>query len=1365
MTPSLAPPDDPLMAQVAAALLVALAAVAAALLPSIVAADGGGSGSAAEDGGAPLEHWQYDRDVARLTWRARSGETSSAVPRGGCLASNSTLLAERVDHEARIFLEAHDWSSHMMINSVASLLLEEAVGHEVDVLAVPTQGSGAGMYQRLSAGFVHANMEHWYLSSQGNYDFYTSHGLVDDYGPIGYDGRSGWYVTTTTLHKRADFAYWSFFKSLQDPLALQTLVPETWALLATDAGDEDLLRGITDPDTGEFVCQVDAERVAAGQEPAGCVGGVYAPPQCAGAHGGGGPRGDGTGPCAVLLSPTPDFDTGLLQQQTRNLNLNVSIAYLSVSRFTSTVGERVMDPSAPAVLLYWWEPDPFIVANRCSDATDDDFPCFTRIALPESSPECHGKTTRAPDGGVDCDFSAMALRTMAYAGLAELAPSASAFLRNMDVRKSDINDLMLAFNTNGGDARLAACEWVHANEERVLEWLPPAPECTLDKVAMHLSECSASSTITVTFDWIPRRGCMGGVELPATTSIPCPYVPLSSTPVIVALVVDVACAVVLVLAGLAVYRYRRTLVIRRAQPALLIGIVCSGLIACAAPLVTGGDTAAHGLCPVPLSCVVTFTSLTAWFTAFKSRRMLVRAQGRIDRFTDGQYLAAAIVLTVLPLISLTGIELAADTPTASRRYWLSSGTSVEFNVCSLPDAAVTHARVHMVLMVLVALVAMLRLGLGLPARRRQYNSGEPDALLCGYSILWVPQAIFVVMFLVNPQRFLELRSDVPLDSDDSLGGLALTFVVPATVPAVSHVAFVLVLVWRRLFLAYAKPGSVRSLGRHMGSGGDDGAATDAGGLEGTKAPRVRTTTFDASTEDGALPSAVDESILGPFSEAGRSRGGSGGKGPGPVEKADGHTPKHFAEVSDVSEVLANPVLRQYFSEFLDAQFAGESLGLWVAVQGLHARVGSRLRRAADTVVDDDRILQLDSRAASVDVFASEPADSVPPPPGPPGRLDAAAPSAASAASADADADGARVRGEGGSGGGGDATDDAQAPGGSDRVRSSAADLAGIVEERAREAAVDALQEVRRGAVIIYRRYISQSGEDAANVSGVISDEFVLRLGGEATGAGHSPNPAVRVRMPVVAAGASSSHRPQVAPALPAAHPSVSSPTGRTAALRTLAENNDSSARSFDLSVRAPALVDGAVAPAAPPSGDAKAEPHRGRDAALRITGADADADPWAALLAWEGLLMETAAEQETLMGTNFVDRFMHSQEALQADGVLGWLEAYTEMSAPLQVAVRSLMTTDIVGAGGGSDHGTVRRIPRRRSAASSADDADTHDRGFGGSDAGDLEDGGGIGHSVSRRARGRAPWPAASHWRGEASFHLRHRRAMSHDAR
>lgn len=277
----------------------------------------------------------------------------------------------------------------------------------------------------------------------------------------------------------------------------------TWELLA---GNPNILR--TDPDdpSSPFVCASDEEREAAGLKPAGCVDGIYAPPQCQDGHRGGGPNFDGSGPCALLYAVDPSYDPGQLQQMARNLGMRVSIAWLSAERFQEIVRSRVLDDHADT-LVYYWEPDPFISAMRCdmpSGAADGEDElvsenCWHRITLPQTSRDCHMGNNNMPSGTVDCDFFGQDLRILAWPGMSEVAITAEKLLREVQVsgrrrrsrphsrslartprvrppltrpcaaqvEDSDIAEILVSMEDNGGIAHRAACDWILRHEATV----------------------------------------------------------------------------------------------------------------------------------------------------------------------------------------------------------------------------------------------------------------------------------------------------------------------------------------------------------------------------------------------------------------------------------------------------------------------------------------------------------------------------------------------------------------------------------------------------------------------------------------------------------------------------------------------------------------------------------------------------------------------------------------------------------------------------------------------------------------------------------------------------------------------------------
>jgi len=93
-------------------------------------------------------------------------------------------------------------------------------------------------------------------------------------------------------------------------------INDSWAGLPGPNGETNQRFNPANP-TSPFVCESDGNRAALGQQPAGCVQGMYCPVHC-------GP--DPRSKFAVIYSMFPCIASGLIQNVVRNLKLNLCVA-------------------------------------------------------------------------------------------------------------------------------------------------------------------------------------------------------------------------------------------------------------------------------------------------------------------------------------------------------------------------------------------------------------------------------------------------------------------------------------------------------------------------------------------------------------------------------------------------------------------------------------------------------------------------------------------------------------------------------------------------------------------------------------------------------------------------------------------------------------------------------------------------------------------------------------------------------------------------------------------------------------------------------------------------------------------------------
>lgn len=140
-----------------------------------------------------------------------------------------------------------------------------------------------------------------------------------------------------------------------------------------------------------------------------------------------------------------------------NLGLNFQIVAAGSEEAILAALDAAYSRQAP-LLFYFWTP-------HSIHAKYD----LTEVALPPHSDECYAK---AESGGVDCDYPPDPLFKIFWAGLAEAAPDAYAFLKAMHYSTEDQIQMIAAVELDGKSVEEAARAWIDANEANWSTWLP-----------------------------------------------------------------------------------------------------------------------------------------------------------------------------------------------------------------------------------------------------------------------------------------------------------------------------------------------------------------------------------------------------------------------------------------------------------------------------------------------------------------------------------------------------------------------------------------------------------------------------------------------------------------------------------------------------------------------------------------------------------------------------------------------------------------------------------------------------------------------------------------------------------------------------
>jgi len=313
-------------------------------------------------------------------------------------------------HDRVWLLEANEWASHRLTTLIAAILLREHAGYGVDINLV---ASGSGVYERLakqafegealeelvSSGTHHGymNLEVWASGQRDSHrEWVANRGIVQDLGYVGYDGRSGWFVSESFARNPAFATSPEFYRAYDNSTAsgravLQAL-RETGAVVSC----------------GEQVCCCGSARECS---PGGADDIVWCPVQ------------DGRERPAILGS-LPALDQGFNEEMARSNGFEFAIHYMGLGAFATAAAEA-LSSNDTAQLVHSWKPSLFLTRMQLAGFHP------VRVMLP--SEEC-GEHSLDGMGNWSCDFPLQALSKLSSVD-ALRDPILTSFFRSFSVRR------------------------------------------------------------------------------------------------------------------------------------------------------------------------------------------------------------------------------------------------------------------------------------------------------------------------------------------------------------------------------------------------------------------------------------------------------------------------------------------------------------------------------------------------------------------------------------------------------------------------------------------------------------------------------------------------------------------------------------------------------------------------------------------------------------------------------------------------------------------------------------------------------------------------------------------------------------------
>ncbi|XP_076336163.1 uncharacterized protein LOC143239183 [Tachypleus tridentatus] len=347
------------------------------------------------------------------------------------------------ERAVNITIEVSNRVSHRLISNILSLLLKEVVGYaDVLLVRVDTNSNSTATLQRISgckepkncasrpADYVPSNMinlEMW-LGPGFNLEDWINTGYVEDAGPLGPIGRSGWYIPEEYVHHKwkQEGIVVDHWRSFQDPYI---------AVLFDLSKNVDLPSWTFDTHTGKNFCDDDL-----------CVDGVYFPTSC----------NDRNTQCATLLADYPATTFMLLKEQIERLHLLVRVVWVGphLDQLVTTRTEN-----HKPTLFFNWKPNTLTSVDN-----------YTDVAFPH----CEDKPF-VSHPALLCEFEINQLEKVTWSVFKKNAHDAYHVVQSMFFSQTQLTSMLEKYEQalqNGWSMQQIACSWLLQHEHIWSKWIP-----------------------------------------------------------------------------------------------------------------------------------------------------------------------------------------------------------------------------------------------------------------------------------------------------------------------------------------------------------------------------------------------------------------------------------------------------------------------------------------------------------------------------------------------------------------------------------------------------------------------------------------------------------------------------------------------------------------------------------------------------------------------------------------------------------------------------------------------------------------------------------------------------------------------------
>eukprot|EP00929_Paragymnodinium_shiwhaense_P084091 TRINITY_DN44946_c0_g1_i3.p1 TRINITY_DN44946_c0_g1~~TRINITY_DN44946_c0_g1_i3.p1 ORF type:complete len:1420 (-),score=271.01 TRINITY_DN44946_c0_g1_i3:124-4383(-) len=371
-------------------------------------------------------------------------------------------------------LEANQWASHRLSTMIAAILLREYVGYAVDLNILPSQSKvyhraalswsgkdGDAVAEALEGGdhFGYANMEVWPAGKQAVYSELANHKQkLRDFGPVGYEGRSGWFIPRA-FAKDPQFPLTPEFyraydtrQSVSSDAVLRALKEENSIDCSDPAVVTSETEGWTDMDKWQGLQELRwCPRRTSPEEPAA------------------------TRLLPAVLASAASTQGGYLEEVARANGFSFAVRFLLNDTEFSRVATEAFQRQA-AQVVHHWRPSTF---NTRLDKRNF---AETRIVLPGDHCDVHNSNGT---GTWSCDFPLQVLGKITSTNVQD-DPVARAFFQRFSIpdERTDKStslagagmiDLLAALadpGMTGDDENVfdVACQWIQRNHKDGIDW-------------------------------------------------------------------------------------------------------------------------------------------------------------------------------------------------------------------------------------------------------------------------------------------------------------------------------------------------------------------------------------------------------------------------------------------------------------------------------------------------------------------------------------------------------------------------------------------------------------------------------------------------------------------------------------------------------------------------------------------------------------------------------------------------------------------------------------------------------------------------------------------------------------------------------